>query len=88
MALVFLGPRFWPIIFLAALTANRTAGIPWMVSAGIAVGNTLEAWVGAKCPAWRWTHFDPVLSRIRDVARPPFLRRAFQHAFLPLPSAS
>ncbi len=46
-ALLVMGPRVWPAIFVSAFLVNvTTAGSP-LSSLGIATGNTLEAWVGA-----------------------------------------
>src|SRR5262249_18498623 len=46
-ALLLLGRRAWPGIFLGAFVANTwTSGAPWP-SLGIAFGNTLEAVAGA-----------------------------------------
>jgi len=46
-ALLLLGDAYWPAIFLAALVVNlETLGTP-LTSLGIALGNTLEAVVGA-----------------------------------------
>jgi integral membrane sensor domain MASE1/anti-sigma regulatory factor (Ser/Thr protein kinase) len=46
-ALLLLGPRVWPGIFLGAFLANlTTAGTVW-TSVGIASGNTLEGLLGA-----------------------------------------
>jgi len=46
-ALLILGLRFWPAVALGAFVANATSGASVAVAAGIAVGNTLEAVVGA-----------------------------------------
>src|SRR6185369_12411587 len=46
-AVLLFGPRVWPGIALGALLANATADEPLLIAAGIAVGNTLEALVGA-----------------------------------------
>ncbi len=45
-AVLLLGPRVAPAIFVGALVANVWTGAPLTVSAGIAVGNTLEALTG------------------------------------------
>jgi len=46
-ALLLLGPRFWPAIWVGAYLVNiTTAGSAW-TSIGIATGNTLEALIGA-----------------------------------------
>src|ERR687887_1102582 len=46
-ALLILGLRFWPAVALGAFVANVTNDSSIAVSAGIAVGNTLEPVVGA-----------------------------------------
>jgi integral membrane sensor domain MASE1 len=46
-ALVLFGPALWPAVALGALVANVTSGASLPVAAFIAVGNTLEAVVGA-----------------------------------------
>lgn len=65
-SLVLLGPRLWPGVALGAFLLNATAGVSVWGAAGIAVGNTLEAVIGA----WllrRVPGFDPALERLRDV---------------------
>src|SRR5207253_10584138 len=60
------GYRFWPGVALAAFLANWTVHEPPLVAGGIAVGNTLEAVVGA----WllrRFVGFDNSLERLKDV---------------------
>jgi signal transduction histidine kinase len=63
--LVLFGPRAWPLIALAAFLVNANTGIPLWGAAIIAVGNTLEAFVGATLLA-RFG-FDSRLARLRDV---------------------
>src|SRR4029079_14974812 len=46
-SLVLFGRRFWPAVALGARTARAPSGADALVAAGIAVGNTLEAVVGA-----------------------------------------
>ena len=46
-ALLLFGPRVWPGVALGALVANLWNGAPVPLAAGIALGNTLEAVVGA-----------------------------------------
>jgi PAS domain S-box-containing protein len=46
-ALLILGLRYWPAVAVGAFVANATSEAPLAVAAGIAVGNTLEAVVGA-----------------------------------------
>ncbi len=63
-ALLRLGPRAAPGVLLGAFVANATAGEPLWVAAGIAVGNTLEAVVGATLLSR--IGFDGCLARLRD----------------------
>jgi signal transduction histidine kinase len=46
-AVLLLGYRVWPGIFLGATIANALTGAPLFVALGIGTGNTLEAVVGA-----------------------------------------
>jgi PAS domain S-box-containing protein len=65
-ALLLLGYRAWPGIALGAFLVNATTNAPVATAAGIALGNTLEALVGA----WllrRLVRFDPALGRVKDV---------------------
>ena len=65
-AILLLGDRLWAGIILGAFLANITADEPWPTACGIAVGNTLEAVVGA----WllrRVVRFNETLSRLKDV---------------------
>jgi PAS domain S-box-containing protein len=64
-ALVLFGPSLWPAVAVGALVANATSGASLPVAAVIAVGNTLEAVVGAAL--LRAAAFSPRLARIRDV---------------------
>ena len=45
------GRRLWPAVFVGALAANATTDVSY-TAAGIAIGNTLEAVVGASLLAW------------------------------------
>src|SRR5262249_32762480 len=66
--LLLFGYRLWPGIAIGALLANATANAPLPVAAGIALGNTLEALVGA----WLLRSLvksDPALGRVKDVLR-------------------
>ena len=65
-ALVLFGPSLWPAVAIGALVANATSGTSLPVAAGISVGNTLEAVVGAAL--LRRVDFRPSLDRVRDVA--------------------
>ncbi len=64
-ALVLGGRRLWPGVLLGAFLANVTTDVPVYTAAGIAVGNTLEAVVGA----WLLDRFGfrPGLPRLRDI---------------------
>lgn len=64
-ALVLFGPRLWPAVALGAFVANVTSGASPELAAAIAVGNTLEALVGATL--LRRVGFRPGLERGRDV---------------------
>ena len=64
-ALLLRGTRVWPAVALGALAVNVTTGIPIWSAAIIAVGNTLEALLGATL--LRRLSFDPRLGRLRDV---------------------
>src|SRR5215470_6460312 len=64
-ALVLRGTQLWPAVALAAFAVNVTTGIPIWSAAIIAIGNTLEAFVGASL--LRRLSFDPRLGRLRDV---------------------
>jgi PAS domain S-box-containing protein len=46
-ALLLRGPQLWPGVALGAFVVNASAGAPVLVAAGICVGNTLEALLGA-----------------------------------------
>jgi integral membrane sensor domain MASE1/anti-sigma regulatory factor (Ser/Thr protein kinase) len=64
-ALVLWGRGLWPGVLLGAFLANVTTDVPVYTAAGIAVGNTLEAVVGA----WLLERvgFRPSLVRLRDI---------------------
>ena len=64
--IVILGYRFWPAITLGALTVNFVTGAPLLVAAGIGIGNTLEALVGAY-GLKRIIGFQNSLERVKDV---------------------
>src|SRR5918999_2918818 len=46
-ALVLFGYRLWPAVALGAFLANATSDVSVGVAIGIALGNTLEALIGA-----------------------------------------
>ena len=64
-ALLIFGYRVWPGVVLGAFLANVTQNEPVLTAAGIALGNTLEALVGA----WllRRVGFRGSLDRVKDV---------------------
>ena len=64
-ALVLGGRSLWPGVALGAFLANVTTDVPVYTAAGIAVGNTLEAVIGA----WLLERvgFRPSLRRLRDI---------------------
>jgi len=63
--LFLLGRRLWPAVALGAFIANAISGASLLESAGISVGNTLEAVVAASL----LIRYDvrPALERVRDV---------------------
>jgi PAS domain S-box-containing protein len=67
VALVIGGYRLWPGIALGASLINVWTGAPLLVAAGMALGNTLEALLGAAF-LMRVVRFHPALDRLRDVA--------------------
>ncbi len=65
-ALLLFGYRFWPGITLGVLAGSLITGADFQVAAGMALGNTLEALVGA----WLlrgMVRFQNRMDRIRDV---------------------
>jgi PAS domain S-box-containing protein len=64
-ALFLFGTRLWPAVAVGAFVANATSDASIGVSAAIAVGNTLEAVVGAEL--LRRAGVRPALDRVRDV---------------------
>jgi two-component sensor histidine kinase len=67
VALVLGGSRLWPGIALGAYLVNVWAGAPLLVAAGMALGNTFEALLGAAFLR-HVVRFRPALDRLRDVA--------------------
>jgi PAS domain S-box-containing protein len=65
-ALLLLGFRMWPGVWLGAFVVNLWMGAPWPVAVGIAVGNTLEAVVGAYALR-RLAGFQGSFDRLRHV---------------------
>ena len=64
--LIVRGRRLWPGILLGALAANWLSGTSLLASSGIAVGNTLEALIGAALLGR--VGFQPSMRRLHDVA--------------------
>jgi signal transduction histidine kinase len=65
-ALVTLGYRVWPGVFIGAFAVNLSTGAPLLAALGIGVGNTLEA-VVATYALRRIPGFRPSLDRLQDV---------------------
>src|SRR4051812_21175360 len=65
-ALLLLGTRFWPSIFIGAVIANVLTGAPMIVALSIGVGNTGEAVVGALLLR-RASDFGMTLETVRSV---------------------
>jgi serine phosphatase RsbU (regulator of sigma subunit)/anti-sigma regulatory factor (Ser/Thr protein kinase) len=65
VALVLGGRRLWPGVAVGAFAANATNDVAVYTAAGITIGNTLEAVVGASL--LRWVGFRPTLRRLRDI---------------------
>jgi PAS domain S-box-containing protein len=64
-ALLILGVRFWPAVAAGAFIANATGDVSLGVAAGITVGNTAAAIVGALLV--QRIGFTPALDRVRSV---------------------
>jgi integral membrane sensor domain MASE1 len=64
-AVLVFGLRAGPGVLLGAFAANASLHEPWLVAAGIGVGNALEAVAGAEL--LRRLRFDRRLIRVRDV---------------------
>jgi signal transduction histidine kinase len=64
-ALLVFGNRLWPAIALGAFLANVWTGAPPLVAMGIAIGNTLEALVGAAAIR-SIPGFSSAFDRVRD----------------------
>ncbi len=64
--LVLRGRRLWPAILVASFAANLASGAPAVTSILIAIGDTLEAVIGAT--ALLRVEFHPALRRQHDVA--------------------
>ncbi|MGQ0763959.1 MAG: PAS domain S-box protein [Acidobacteriota bacterium] len=64
-AILILGYRVWPGIFLGALLTNLLTPIPMVTAFGIAIGNTLETVIAAR--VLMAIGFRPAMDRARDV---------------------
>jgi PAS domain S-box-containing protein len=64
-AILILGYRVWPGIFLGALLTNLLTPVPMATAFGIAIGNTIEAVVAARVLSA--VGFRPAMDRARDV---------------------
>ena len=67
-AILLLGNRFLPAVFIGAFFSNLTSGLPLLAVAGMSAGATLEAWLGGYLLK-RFTHFNRRLADVRDVYR-------------------
>lgn len=65
-ALLLFGFRLWPGVFLGAWAVNIWAGAPVVVAFGIAIGNTLEAVLGAYLLR-KWGGFRGTFDSLRHV---------------------
>jgi signal transduction histidine kinase len=65
VACLLLGPRVFPGVFVGAFLVNFGNDEPILTALGIAFGNTLGPWAGAR--VLRAVGFDATLSRVRDV---------------------
>jgi integral membrane sensor domain MASE1 len=65
-ALLAIGLELWPGVAIGAFVVNVLAGAPPLVALGIAVGNTLEAWLAARVLR-QLGDVPPALDRVRCV---------------------
>jgi PAS domain S-box-containing protein len=70
-ALLLLGRRLWPGVFLGALAVGLSGAIPAAAALGVAAGSTLAALAGVTLLAR--VDFHPALERTRDVVALTFL---------------
>jgi signal transduction histidine kinase len=66
-ALLLLGLSRWPGVTFGVLLGSLLTGAPFSLALGMAVGNTLEALVGAFI-LQRFVKFHPAMDRIQDIA--------------------
>ena len=67
-AILLLGNRFLPAVFIGAFFSNLTSGLPLLAVMGMSAGATLEVWLGVYL-LQRFTHFNRRLAEVRDVYR-------------------
>ena len=65
-ALILLGPRVWPAVFVGAFFVNVTTAGSILTSIGIAIGNTLEGLVAAYLVV-RFAHGSGAFARALDI---------------------
>lgn len=65
-AMLYLGIRAWPAVWIGALVANATTHVPLVAACAIATGNTLEA-ILAVWLLRRFTDIDHLLERLRHL---------------------
>ena len=73
-AILILGYRVWPGIFLGALLTNLLTPVPMATAFGIAIGNTIETVVAAR--VLMAIGFRPSMDRARDVFKFVFVAAA------------
>lgn len=66
------GTRLWPGVAVGAFAANAATAVPLVAAAGICLGNTLEAVIGA----WVARRSQQVFSRLGSLSRPAGLATA------------
>jgi signal transduction histidine kinase/integral membrane sensor domain MASE1/CheY-like chemotaxis protein len=64
--LLLFGYLFWPAVAFGAFLLNLSTDEPWLVACGVALGNTLEALIGAYMLR-RLAGFENTLERLSDV---------------------
>jgi signal transduction histidine kinase len=71
-ALLLIGYRVWPGVFLGAFLVNITTVGSWASTLGIATGNTLEGVIGANL-VWRFANGPRAFERSQDILKLWFL---------------
>ncbi len=77
-ALFFGGYRLWPAIAFAAFFVNYSLEAPLLAAIGVALGNTLEAWIA--CYLLKSLRFSPLLNKLSDSVG--FIATAFSAPFI------